>query len=94
MEPLFDLIKQHSNISTGAAVVLILITGFILKKLKTLAIILIIVASLIIYGLLQTGRISKSDVNDLREKAKGQVIEKINEQVKKKTNEAVPGKQE
>jgi uncharacterized membrane protein (Fun14 family) len=80
METIKEFIQQNSNISIGVAIFLILIAGFILRKLKTLAIILIIITSLIFYALLQKGSIDRSKIEKLKENTKEKIIERIKKQ--------------
>jgi uncharacterized membrane protein (Fun14 family) len=80
METIKEFIQQNSNISIGVAIFLILIAGFILRKLKTLAIILIIITSLIFYALLQKGSIDRSKIEKLKENTKERIIERIKKQ--------------
>ena len=80
METIKEFIQQNSNISIGVAIFLILIAGFILRKLKTLAIILIIITSLIFYALLQKGSIDKSKIEKLKENTKEKIMERIKKQ--------------
>jgi uncharacterized membrane protein (Fun14 family) len=80
METIKEFIQQNSNISLGVAIFLILIAGFILRKLKTLAIILIIITSLIFYALLQKGSIDRSKIEKLKENTKEKIIERIKKQ--------------
>lgn len=80
METIKEFIQQNSNISIGVAIFLIIIAGFILRKLKTLAIILIIITSLIFYTLLQKGTIDKSKIEKLKENTKEKILERIKKQ--------------
>ncbi len=80
METIKEFIQQNSNISIGVAIFLILIAGFILRKLKTLAIILIIITSLIFYALLQKGSIDRSKIEKLKENTKEKIMERIKKQ--------------
>ncbi len=80
METIKEFIQQNSNISIGVAILLILIAGFILRKLKTLAIILIIITSLIFYALLQKGSIDRSKIEKLKENTKEKIMERIKKQ--------------
>lgn len=80
METIKEFIQQNSNISIGVAIFLIIIAGFILRKLKTLAIILIIITSLIFYTLMQKGTIDKSKIERLKENTKEKILERIKKQ--------------
>lgn len=80
METIKELIQQNSNISIGVAIFLIIIAGFILRKLKTLAIILIIITALIFYTLVQKGSIDKSKIEKLKENTKEKILERIKKQ--------------
>jgi hypothetical protein len=55
MDALRDLVGQHSGISIGIVVGAILIAGLILKKIKALALILIVLASFIVFLLMYGG---------------------------------------
>jgi uncharacterized membrane protein (Fun14 family) len=80
METIKEFIQQNSNISIGVAIFLIIIAGFILRKLKTLAIILIIITSLIFYTLFQKGSIDKSKIEKIKETTKEKILERIKKQ--------------
>ena len=80
METIKELIQQYSSYSIGAAIVFILVAGFILRKLKTLAIILIILTALIFYVLMQKGTIDKSRIEKFKESTKEKIIERITKQ--------------
>ena len=80
METIKEFIQQNSNISIGVAILLIIIAGFILRKLKTLAIILIIITSLIFYTLVQKGSIDKSKIDKIKENTKEKILERIKKQ--------------
>jgi uncharacterized membrane protein (Fun14 family) len=80
METIKEFIQQNSNISIGVAILLIIIAGFILRKLKTLAIILIIITSLIFYTLVQKGSIDTSKIDKIKENTKEKILERIKKQ--------------
>jgi len=77
MEIIKDLIQQHSQISTGVAILFILIAGFILRKLKTIAIILILLTSIIFYVLMQKGTIDRSKIEKFKETTKERIMERM-----------------
>ncbi len=55
MDTLRDLVAQYSGVSMGIAVGAILVAGFILKKIKALALVLIVLAAFIVFLLMYGG---------------------------------------
>jgi hypothetical protein len=77
LETLQKLIHQNTAMAVAVAAVAILIAGFILKKIRSLAIVLILIASVIIYILLRTGAIKPGDIENVKEKTKDRVMDNI-----------------
>lgn len=74
------LIHQHTALSLVIAVLFIVIALFIIRKIKTLAIILILISAVILYASYTKGDIDTSKVDELKKKTKVKIIEKIREQ--------------
>ena len=77
MDIITEYINQNSTISMVIGVILILIAGFILRKIKTLAIVFIIISAFLFYILIHKGSISKSKIDQIRKNTKHRVIESI-----------------
>lgn len=72
-----EFIMAHQAVSIGIAVVCFLAAGFILRKVKLLAIALILVASLIMYSQLQSGKFKVPDMKKLKDSAREHIMQKI-----------------
>lgn len=77
MDAVRDFIQKNPAGAAAGAAAFILIAGFLLKKLRVLAVILIVLASFIIYVLLYSGTIKPSRLDDLKKKTKDRVMENI-----------------
>ena len=86
METLKDLIQQNFLIAICAVIVSILIAGLIIRKLKLFAVVLILLASFVLYILFSNGELVGPDLNEIKEKinfdeiknkVKDKVIEKL-----------------
>jgi 4-amino-4-deoxy-L-arabinose transferase-like glycosyltransferase len=72
-----DFIQKNPAGAAAAAAGFILIAGFLLKKLRVLAVILIVLASFIIYVLLYSGTFKPSRLDDIKKKTRDRVMENI-----------------
>jgi hypothetical protein len=77
MDTLFKYIASNSKFAIPAAVLLLAAAGFILKRLKVLAIVFVALASIIIYALLHSGAIKSSDMDRVREHTKDRIFQRI-----------------
>ena len=80
MEQVQNCITLHPGLILGLAILLLLIAGFILKKARTLAIVLIVLAFFIALMLYLSGALNNfgvDEVNKIRTDAKKKVIERI-----------------
>ena len=77
MDELIKYIQQNPVTAISAAALLMLIAGFIIRRLKFIAIILIIVASFVFYIFLNTDKTGKIKIEEIKKKVKNKVMENI-----------------
>jgi uncharacterized membrane protein len=75
--------QSHSPYSAFIAAGIFIIAILLLKKIKKLAILLILISLLAGYLLIRKGVITKPDIKDFKEITKQKIIKKITEDVNK-----------
>ena len=78
MDIITDFINHNSTITMVIGIILLIISGFILRKIKTLAILFIIISAFLFFILINKGTISKSKIDQIKKNTKQKVIENIN----------------
>ncbi len=77
MDVLKELVQQNSTIAIIGALVSIFLAGVLLKRLKLLAIILLALALSVLYFLVGNNELEKINIDDIKDKVKDKVIEKL-----------------
>lgn len=77
MDILFKFIASNSKFAIPVAVILLAAAGFILRRLKLLAIVFVALGSFIIYALLHSGAIKSSDMDRVKEQTKDRIFQRI-----------------
>ena len=72
-----DFILQNQTGVIVGAIVLIFLAGAMFKQLKMLAIILLLAAIATLYLVIGKEKIQKIDIDDIKDKVKNKVIEKL-----------------
>ncbi|MDY6968732.1 MAG: hypothetical protein SVR08_08785 [Spirochaetota bacterium] len=75
METIRDIIQQNPYIATGIAVILIFLGGILFKKLKGFAIILVLLASFILYFMVFIDMVEKEDIKNIQKKVKDKLVD-------------------
>ena len=75
MEAIKDLIQQNAYIAIGVAVVSIFIAGILFRKIKLFSIILVLIASFILYFMLNLGILGKKDIKEIKRKVKDKLVQ-------------------
>ena len=77
MEKLITYIRENPVIAVSGAAFLMLIAGIMLRRAKIIAIILIIAASFVFYVFLNSNKMGKVKIDELKSKVKNKVMENI-----------------
>ena len=77
MDALFKFIASNSRFAIPAAIILLAAAGFVLRRIKLLAIVFVVLASFIIYALFHSGAIKSSDMDRVKEQTKDRIFQRI-----------------
>ena len=77
MEALKDIIQQNPYIALGAAVFSIFIAGIMFRKLKIFSIILLLIASFILYYIFYVGILGETDIKQIKRKVKDKLVQDL-----------------
>ncbi|MBN2038641.1 MAG: hypothetical protein JW864_01270 [Spirochaetes bacterium] len=77
MNELIAYIHENPVIAVAGAALLMLLAGIMLRRAKLLAIIMIAAAAFIFYVFLNSGKMGKVKMDELKDKVKNKVMENI-----------------
>lgn len=77
MDVINNFIQQNSTIALGTAGGLLVLAVFILRKVKTLAILLFVIGGLIFFLFFKRGSIDTSYINKMKENTKEKIMKNI-----------------
>ena len=72
-----DYIQQNPVLAMCGALAFLVIAGFIIRKLRIIAFLLIICAGFVLYFFLDKDNIGKIQIEDIRKKVKSEVVETL-----------------
>ncbi|MDY6934852.1 MAG: hypothetical protein SVZ03_11625 [Spirochaetota bacterium] len=79
MEVIKDIIQQNPYTAIGVAIVATFIGGMLFRKLKLFAIILVLIASVILYFTFYFRIIEKENIDNIKRKVKNRLAEDLME---------------
>lgn len=77
MNNIMNYIQENPVIAVAVAAILMFIAGVMIRRLKFIAIILIIIAAFAFYVILKDDRVGKIKIDEMKKKAKVKVMENI-----------------
>lgn len=79
MQPFLDsavkLIQGNQYVFLGVCIALVFLAGFILKQVKALAVVLVLLASAMLYFIVYKGSVDTKKISEMKKQVKGKLIE-------------------